>query len=65
MPDGEDPTTRELRIRQAEREAEERRQADRSPSDEETEEHERRADKAAYLREKLEERADAESDDPA
>jgi hypothetical protein len=62
MPDGEDPTTRELRIRQAEREAEERRQADSSPSDEETEEHVRRADKAAYLREKLEERADAESD---
>lgn len=65
MADGEDPTTRELRIRQTEREAEERRQADKSPSEEETEEHARRADKAAYLREKLEERADAESDDPA
>ena len=62
MADGEDPTTRELRIRQAEREAEERLQADRSPSDEETEEHSRRADKAAYLREKLEQRRDAESD---
>ena len=63
MPDGEDPTTRELRIRQAEREEEERRQADRAPSEDETEEHERRADKAAYLREKLEERADAEESD--
>jgi hypothetical protein len=62
MPDGEDPTTRELRIRQAEREEEERRQADSAPSEDETEEHERRADKAAYLREKLEERADAETD---
>jgi hypothetical protein len=59
VPDGEDPTTRELRIRQAERESLERRHADR----EETDEHVRRADKAAYLREKLEERADAESDD--
>jgi hypothetical protein len=62
MADGEDPTTRELRIRQAEREEEERRQADSAPSEDETDEHVRRADKAAYLREKLEERADAESD---
>jgi hypothetical protein len=63
MPDCEDPTTRELRIRQAERESEERRQAEQAESEEETEEHARRAEKAAYLREKLEERADAESDD--
>ena len=63
MPDREDPTTRELRIRQAERESLERRQAEKADTDEETEEHARRAEKAAYLREKLEERADAESDD--
>jgi hypothetical protein len=63
MPDGEDPTTRELRIRQAERESLERREAEHAETGEETEEHVRRADKAAYLREKLEERADAESDD--
>jgi hypothetical protein len=63
MPDGEDPTTTELRIRQAERESLECRQADNAETGEETEEHVRRADKAAYLREKLEERADAESDD--
>lgn len=63
MPDREDPTTRELRIRQAEREALERTQAEKADTDEETEEHARRAEKAAYLREKLEERADAESDD--
>jgi hypothetical protein len=62
MPDGEDPTTGELRIRQAERESLERRQAENAETGEETEEHVRRADKAAYLREKLEERADAESD---
>ena len=63
MPDREDPTTRELRIRQAERESLERSQAEKADTDEETEEHARRAEKAAYLREKLEERADAESDD--
>ena len=63
MPDSEDPTTSELRIRQAERESLERRQADNAETGEKTEEHVRRADKAAYLREKLEERADAESDD--
>jgi hypothetical protein len=62
MPDGEDPTTRELRIRQADRESLERAQADQSETSEETEEHARRAEKAAYLREKLEERADVESD---
>jgi hypothetical protein len=60
---GEDPTTRELRIRQEERESEERRQAEQAETEEATEEHARRADKAAYLREKLEERADAESED--
>ncbi len=63
MAEGEDPTTRELRIRQADREAEERRKAEGAPTDEETGEHARRADKAAYLREKLEQRADAEADD--
>ena len=63
MEDREDPTTRELRIRQAERESLERRQADKADTEEETEAHARRAEKAAYLREKLEERADAESDD--
>jgi hypothetical protein len=62
VPDSEDPTTRELRIRQAERESLERREAEQSETSEQTEEHVRRADKAAYLREKLEERADAESD---
>ncbi len=37
--------------------------AEGAPTDEETGEHARRADKAAYLREKLEQRADAEADD--
>jgi len=60
LPMEEDPTTEELRIRQAAREAEEREEADQSAQDEETAQHERRADKAEYLRRKLEERADAE-----
>jgi hypothetical protein len=60
---GEDPTTKELRIRQEDRESEERRQAERADAEEATEEHARRADKAAYLREKLEERADSETGD--
>jgi hypothetical protein len=56
----EDPTTRELRERQAEREAVEREDADSADTDEGTAQHERRADKAEYLKEKLEERSDAE-----
>ena len=56
----DDPTTEELRIRQAEREAEERRQADEDPTSDGSEKHARRADKADYLRRKLEERAKAE-----
>jgi hypothetical protein len=56
----EDPTTEELRLQQAEREAEERDDAARAPSDEGTAQHERRAEKADYLKRKLEERSDAE-----
>jgi hypothetical protein len=56
----EDPTTQELRLEQLRREAEERERANASQEDDEAEQHERRADKASYLREKLEERADAE-----
>ena len=59
MPDDEDPTTRELRVRQAERESLERRQAEHAETSEETGEHARRAEKAAYLREKLEDQAEA------
>jgi hypothetical protein len=56
----EDPTTQELRLKQAKRESSERGEADRTELEEDTAQHERRADKAAYLREKLEERAEAE-----
>jgi hypothetical protein len=56
----EDPTTQELRLEQFQREAAERDRAGSSPDPDEAEQHERRAEKAGYLREKLEERADAE-----
>jgi hypothetical protein len=56
----EDPTTEELRLQQAEREAAERKRAEDASSEEATGQHERRADKAEYLRRKLEERAEAE-----
>ena len=56
----EDPTTQELRIEQLQREATERDRADAAIDEDEAEQHERRADKATYLREKLEQRADSE-----
>jgi hypothetical protein len=56
----EDPTTEELRIEQLQREAAERDRAGDAIDVEEAEQHERRADKARYLRDKLEERAAAE-----
>ncbi len=56
----EDPTTRELREQQAAREGEERDVADEADTDEGTAQHERRAEKAEYLKEKLEERSEAE-----
>ena len=59
----EDPTTRELRTRQERREAEERESARETDSEDATEQHERRADKAEYLKEKLEERAASERED--
>jgi hypothetical protein len=57
-----EPETREMQIEQKRRE-----QSHRDAADDATEEHEvrsekRRADKAAYLREKLDERADSEDD---
>jgi hypothetical protein len=55
-----DPTTEELRVDQLRRERAMRDQAEQAPSDEDTGQFEARADKARYLREKLEERADAE-----
>ena len=59
MSSDEDPTTRELRIAQERKEKEEREAAEGS-TDFDTDTHDARAAKAAYLRKKLEERAEAE-----
>ena len=56
----EDPTTQELRLEQLRREVAEREAAGGASSPDDTEQHERRADKASYLRDKLEDRADSE-----
>ena len=56
-----DPTTEELRLDQLKRERVLREEAERIPADDDTgEQMVARADKAQYLREKLEERAAAE-----
>ena len=56
----EDPTTQELRLDQLRRERAERERSADEPTLEGEAKHERRADKAAYLREQLEKRAEAE-----
>lgn len=58
-PDHE-PTTEELRVVQGAREDAERRAAEGSDTDAETAQHDRRAEKSAYLKAKLEEREKAE-----
>jgi membrane protein len=55
-----DPKTEELRLEQIERERKEHAQAEQAAEEPETETHERRAERAGYLREKLQERAEAE-----
>jgi hypothetical protein len=54
-----DPTTEELRIEQLQREKAEREHAEKA-LEADTDQHEARAAKAGYLREKLDERAEAE-----
>jgi hypothetical protein len=56
----EDPTTQELRLEQLRREREEREEARGASTEDEAEQHARRAEKADYLKRKLEERAEAE-----
>jgi hypothetical protein len=60
----DDPTTETLRIEQIQRENAERERARQAPTEDEEHAAHRRADKAAYLREKLDEQA-ANPDDPA
>jgi hypothetical protein len=56
----EDPKTEELKLDQLRREAEEQQRAETAPDEDEAAQHERRAQKAHYLRQKLEERARSE-----
>ena len=56
----EDPTTEELRVRQMKREEDARVRADESPEEADTQQFDRRAEKAAYLKRKLEEREKSE-----
>lgn len=60
MDGGHEPTTQELRALQSRRERAEREAARDAPTEEAERSHERRAEKAAYLKEKLaeQERAD-------
>ena len=60
MTSDEDPITRELRLKQLQKEQEEREAAAQGYTEEDTGTHDARAAKAAYLRKKLEERAEAE-----
>jgi len=55
-----DPETREMQIVQAEKVDAERELADTATEQADTDAHTRRADKAAYLKAKLDERARAE-----
>jgi hypothetical protein len=57
-----DPKTEELRVEAVQRELAEREQAEDAPEPAEERTHERRAERAAYLREKLGERAKSEEE---
>ena len=58
--DPDNPSTEELRAVQAQREEAERERAAETPDPTEELTHVRRADRAAYLREKLDEQAESE-----
>jgi hypothetical protein len=57
-----DPKTEEMQVEVVQREVAERRQAQQSDEPAETRTHERRADRQAYLKEKLRERAESEEE---
>ncbi len=57
-----DPKTEEMRLDQVQRERSEREQAKDSSDPAEERTHRRRADRAAYLKEKLDERAKSEEE---
>ena len=57
-----DPKTEELRIEQVQREMAERDQASEAAEEADEHTHERRAERAAYLKKKLDERAKSEEE---
>jgi hypothetical protein len=57
-----DPKTEELQVEQVQRELGERRQQDESSEPAEERTHRRRAERAAYLRKKLDDRARSEDE---
>jgi hypothetical protein len=57
-----DPKTDEMRLDQIEKARQERKRAEEANEPSAEKAHERRADRAAYLREKLAERAEAEDE---
>jgi hypothetical protein len=57
-----DPKTEELRLEQIQRERSEREQAQEAFESAEEKTHRRRAERAAYLKEKLDERAKSEEE---
>jgi hypothetical protein len=57
-----DPKTEELKLQQARREESEQRRAEHSETEDEAYLHARRAEKSAYLKQKLDERAKSERD---
>jgi hypothetical protein len=57
-----DPETREMQVEQSRREEAHRRAADEATDEHEAVSEERRAEKAAYLREKLDERGRSEDE---
>lgn len=61
--DDDEPTTRELRAVQSERERMERDAARAAPTEADEQTHRRRADKAAYLEDKLAEQERAEDEE--
>jgi hypothetical protein len=56
----DEPTTQDLQLEQMQREVRERRRAREADDANETRAHDRRADRAAYLGEQLEKRAESE-----
>jgi hypothetical protein len=57
-----DPKTEELQLEQVQREIQERKQAEGAPEPAEERTHDRRADRARYLKKKLDERAKSEEE---